>query len=1167
MATQWTPQQQQAIQARNHTILVSAAAGSGKTAVLVERIVTLLREGFRLNRMLIVTFTRAAAAEMRQRLNQRLLKEWHNDPDLMGQALDDLECTEIATIHAFCQKVLRNSFEAVGIDPLSRVAETRQTEALFEQAFKDAMNELLEEAEHPDFLAFTESFNQREIHDITQQLYTFLMSLPHPFDWLEEKVSQVMTSDAWEQQPWYQVLVEQARRQLEGIPVLLSCQHDMFDRPNAVEQLRVTWEQDAQACRTLMSLAVQGTQALREAVSTFELVRAATCRKLTPEQKQWQMEFKALRDDIKALVKDTDAMLRLDTDRLNREFTVIQQHLKGLTVLVRRVHLRFSESKQAMSYLDFSDLEQMTMEVLSKPDYQQALQADYDHIFVDECQDVSAVQDAILQSIHGDNSCMFMVGDVKQSIYRFRRAEPLLFLNRMLTYSDDPNAAERRIFLQKNFRSRTAVLDATNMVFRKLMHRNVMELDYTASEELIPGRCTEDDPPVELHLIQTGADTAADEIAAEVQVIAERIRKLIVTPFDDNGQMRPYQYRDMVILMPKVAGVGSAMAQLLEEQGVPVYFDGAENYFNLAEITAMTALLQVLDNPRQDVALMAVLKQTPFHLTDGDLADIRLCKVGRDIPFHEAFDACREGDTPLSATCRASHETLAKWRFMGEVMRLPDFLWYLVRETGLYASCGALPEGELRQANLRMLCQRAAEFEENGGYTLSGFLQQLAEQKSSGDDRSAKMLGEGENLVRIMTIHKSKGLEFPVVFCARMNSKLHLPRRGGLLTHSRLGVTLPYVNRKLNIRRATVMDRAFDIQRLMEEKAERARLLYVAMTRARERLIMVSHVSSVDRPVWRLPESDYRILMAENMMDWVMQAVSTDGYSPLSTSCPQVANPCTIKVWEHIDQQIVDKVEVIHNMHRWMERVLSTGAVDELGIIWQELYTQRTAAPLKTSVTSLARKAALNDPLPLSDADEDSESKRQPETIVMPLRLSELPPKPAFMQERQLTGAERGTLMHRALSLMNLDALRQAEKLPVAIRAQVDGMVQQGCFTEEEGQLINIGSMVRFYLSELGQRLLHSENVRSEWSFNYLMDEAGTLLQGVIDCAFVEDGCWTLLDYKTDRIFDEDAFVERYTMQLNWYARAIEAITGREVRDMWLYALNMNQAYPVERRL
>lgn len=1162
MATTWTREQQQAINARNHTILVSAAAGSGKTAVLVERIITLLREGYRLNRMLIVTFTRAAAAEMRQRLNQRLLKEVVSEPDMMGQALDDLESAEISTIHSFCQKVLRNNFQAVGIDPLSRIAEEKQTEVLFEQAFKDALNELLDDQQQTAFQSFANAYSQREIRDMTGQLHNFLMSLPNPFRWLDEKIS-AMDCEDWSQHPWYHVLVEHGRRQLYGIDVLLSRQQAMFDQPDSVEALRVTWEQDMQACRKLYELAAESPRAMMEALSTFDLVKAAICRGLNEDQKKWQKQYKDLRDKIKGIIKETAAFLRLDDEKMQQEFGVIREHLQGLALLVRRTHEVFAEYKQAQSYLDFSDLEQMTMEVLEREEYRAALQADYDHIFVDECQDVSAVQDAILQNLHGENSCMFMVGDVKQSIYRFRKTDPTLFMNRMYQYSDEEDARERRILLQKNFRSRTNVLEGTNIIFRELMKERVTELRYTKMEELVPGRCTENDPPVEMHLIAN--DKKPDEIAAEVEVIVRRIRELLSEKFDDKGTMRHYTYKDMVILLPKVAGTGSAMAQLLQEQGVPVFFDGSESYFNLTEVVAMTSLLQVLDNPQQDVPLMAVLKMTPFHMTDSELAEIRLSKTGQDVPFHEAYAACCEGETALAEKCRVSRETLADWRFRAETMHLPDFMWYLIRETGYYAACGSLPEGELRQANLRMLCQRAAEYEQSGGYILSGFLQQIAEQKASGDERSAKMLGENENLVRIMTIHKSKGLEFPVVFCARMNGKLHLPRRGGLLMHSSLGVCLPYVNRSMNIRRDTMADKVFDIQRMLDEKAERARLLYVAMTRAREQLIILGCAPSEGKMNWNMPESDYRIWMADSMLDWIMQVISTTEKPEQSTGCPQPANPWKIRVWDDVNPQAVDKDKVIHSVEKWLLSTENREKAGNLGIVWQGIYDGRSAVPLKTSVTSLAKKNVLNDPMPLTDADEDMESKRQSETIVMPLRLSELPSKPAFMEEKQLTGADRGTLMHRAISLMELDILRKTDNLHQAVRDEIDRMTQLGCFTIEEAFTLDVRAIAAFFMSKLGQRLLNSQNVRSEWSFNYRMDEQGTLLQGVIDCAFAEDGGWVLVDYKTDRIFDEEAFVERYRLQLDWYARALESISGRKVKECWLYALRKGKAYRIDR--
>lgn len=1155
----WTKEQQSAIDARNHTILVSAAAGSGKTAVLVERIVGLVREGYRLDRMLIVTFTRAAAAEMRQRLNQRIAKEAISDPEHMSQALDDLEAAEISTIHSFCQKVIKNDFQAVGVDPLARICDEQQQQSLFEQAFCDAMNELLADEKQEAFHAFASAFDQQEVREMTGKLYTFLMSLPEPFQWLDEKIDQVY-QQPFDEHPWYQVIVEHSARQVQGIDVLLETQKAMFGDPNAVQELYTTWLADREAYERLMLLDVGSAQGMAEALATFSFQKAVTCKGLTDEQKEWKKQYTKIRDQMKALIKDITAELRLDEQKTGIELENIQLHLSGLAVLIKLIHEKFSAYKIKQNLLDFNDLEQMTLHILRQKEYRDRLQQDYDHIFVDECQDVSAVQDAILQTIHGENSCLFMVGDVKQSIYRFRLADPTLFLHRMRTYSDDENAAERRIFLQKNFRSRANVLEATNQVFRKAMRADVTEIDYLPEDELVPGRCTENDPPVEIHLLDTKQQENENltDLAAESRVVVQRIKFLLTQQLEDNGVKRPYQYRDMVILLPKVARIGPALAELLQQQGIPVYYDGAESYFGLPEIRTMRGLLSVLDNPLQDIPLLSALKMVPFCMTDKELADIRLCKTGRDVPFHEAFQAACEEETPLGQRCRQINETLCRWRFDAAIMRTKDFLWHILRETGFYAACGALPEGTARQANLRLLCQRAAEYEDNSGIGLSGFIKQMENQQQAGDSRSAKLLGENENLVRIMTIHKSKGLEFPVVFCLQTNARMHLAQRGGVKMHSKLGVCLPYVNRKLNIRRNTLADDSFDIQRLLDEKAEKARLLYVAMTRARERLIFIGCASISKKISWKMSPGAYRVWSADSMLDWVMQCV-IDGES---TGYPQGANPFAIRVWTDFEQQAVEKNKLIHSMQSWLKSMLSIRPVEYLGIDWNSEKHEGKAQPIKTSVSSLSKKQVLHDPLPLSDADEEAQDKRQPEDIVSPLRLSDLPSRPAFMEEKHLTGAERGSIVHRVLSLIQLDCLKN--NVDEGLWQELRRLENMNCITPEENDVLNHQSLLRFFQSNLGQRMLNSSLVRREWSFNLRMEE-NTLLQGVIDCAFEEKDGWILIDYKTDRINDEEAFIQRYTMQLDWYTKALEAITKKSVHERWLYSLSKSKAYPVER--
>ena len=1163
----WTAEQLAAIEADNHTLLVSAAAGSGKTAVLVERIITLLKKGYRLNRMLIVTFTKAAASEMRERLNRRLMKEARLFPELMDQALDDLESCEISTIHAFCTRVLRNDFQAVGIDPMFRVCEENDRKALFHDAYCDALNELLEDSDHPQVRALVSAFGQEKVLEIATVAYEFMMSMPDPFAWLDEKIESV-GQKPYEGHPWYQTLSAEAKRRIYGMGDLLHAQKKLFHVEHAVELLRETWEADDQAYHILLEKANKSTRAFYEALATFSFVKAVVCRGLTPEQKEWQKEYQNLRKQMKDLVTKLQRYLTIDEPRLDTELSVMSGHLKGLSTVLKRIHERFLEYKQQKNLVDFADLEQMTYNILQQEDMREHHQMMYDHIFVDECQDVSAIQDAILQAVHGENSSLFMVGDVKQSIYRFRLADPTRFLHRMRTYSDDEDARERRIFLQKNFRSAGTVLDATNRVFRHLMRESVTEITYRPEDELIQGRETEDNVPIEVHILNN--ETLEDEekitsLEAEAAVLVNRIAWLLKQKFHDGEDIRPFTYRDMVILLPKVAGIGGKLVELLTAQGIPVYFDGADSYFDLPEIISFRALLSIIDNPLQDVELMAALKNIPFSLTDEALAEIRLCKKGRAIPFHEAFFTCCEADTPLGQRCKSIRDQLNAWRFQSENTCLSDFLWMLLRESGIYSACASLPKGELRQANLRLMCQRASEFEANGGFTLNGFLQLADQQKAADDKRSAKVLGENENLVRIMTMHKSKGLEFPVVFCLQMGGGLHRAYTSEVYLHSRLGIALPYVNRELNIRRNTMANDAFTVQRLLDEKAERARLLYVAMTRARERLILIGCTPEKKRAVWSLPENDYRIDQASSMMDWVMQGILSDDPNSLSTACPQSEMPWKITLWNEIHPLVVDNKKSIHNMQQLIETMLQTASGDQW-ISWQQLYEHPEVTPLKTSVSSIAKKEATHSALPLSDEEESVEEKRRGDEAVAPLRLSELPARPAFMETKRVTGAERGTMIHRVLSLMPFEKLAASEKTAIReiVLEEVHAMLEKGLLTSDELLMLPLPNVERFLMSEIGQRIIHSPEVRREWSFNLRLDERTTLLQGVIDCAFKENDGWVLVDYKTDHIDDEAAFVQRYTLQLQWYARALEEITHCPVKEKWLYALSTGKAYAVE---
>ena len=1152
----WTQQQKNAIEARNHTILVSAAAGSGKTAVLVERIVRLVNEGVELNRMLIITFTKAAAAEMRQRLAKRLSME--NGSEKIMRAIEQLETAQISTIHSFCQRVIKNHFEQIGIDPLVRVCDDQQRTSMFEAAFLTAIDELLEEKQ-PDVLMLADAWEQKELLSLCKELYTFLMAIPKPFHWLSEKI------DAYNQpikdQPWFHVMEKTAIMELSALPDDLEMLRKLMELPDAIPERKEAIQLDEEAVQSLLSVQ-EDLQTLAGMLRMFKLPTLKRVTKQTEEQKEWGKQFSDVRTQMKKRIEKVSNILNNDHEQTKQEIPVIQQQMCGMNCLIQRVHAHFLEEKGKRNVMDFGDMEQFTMEIFENPDVCTQMQDEFDQIFVDECQDVSQVQDAIIQAIHGEHNSLFMVGDVKQSIYRFRKADPTLFLHRMRTFSDEENAEERRIILQQNFRSAYNVLDATNRVFRHTMKPEITELTYGPEDELICGiGAKENEPPVTVHLIdeskvpkKTETQESKPAIRMEARAAAARIQAIV------NDQDKKIRYKDIVILLSQTANIAPIIVEELTNAGIPTFYDGEESFFELPEIRDMKTFLSLLDNAKQDLTLIAVLKMVPFKFTDQELADIRLTLKGRKMPFYEAFAKKCEEEDELAQKCRNARSQIDTLRFEADVMPLSDFIWHLMTSSGYYASVGALPKGELRQANLRMLFERAKSYEDEGGETLTGFINRMDEQQRGGDSISAKMLGENENLVRVMTMHKSKGLEFPVVFLMNLSQAMVRVQRSAMQLHTQLGMVLPYVNRAMNIRRKTCISDAFEAQRQMDELAERARLLYVAMTRAKTDLELFAVVDEKNRDKWMIPESNHRILSSGSMINWVMQAIYTDEHKQ-STSYPQDATPWN---YEDCDDFCEKPMENIRQASTSLESIVRLLGSENRTEPFEKEMPRKAYEPLKTSVSALAKKKREQNSPPLIDIDEDAPMKREADDQGTPLVLSELPRRPAFMEEHQMTAAERGTLTHRALSLIPMEQLRTCDDVSAVVREELQRMRQQGILSEVELRQIRQPAITGYFKSSLGQRMLKSAKVRREWAFNYRLDgEDMQLLQGVIDCVFEEDGAWILLDYKTDFIDDSVSFIEKYTMQLNWYSLALQGITKRPVREMWLYSLSRNQAYRV----
>ena len=1205
----WTPEQRQAIDARNHTILVSAAAGSGKTAVLVERIASLLQEGLQthLKDMMIVTFTTNAAGEMRQRLARTLKERYPEAPEVYGQALDELEGTQISTIHAFCQQLLREEFQAAGISPMFTIADEKRTAILFDEAARDAMNALLvpENGEAEESIRFlTDGYPMRQILDWNKQLYKTLMSMPHPFEWLRKAVDAIPDPD-YRHQPWYESMFRelglrtgQARRlvkQLTDAAREPECpdarRKDAADISNAMEQLLSALEDPSTREETLAAGA--------------KYPRCRTLRSDNPNEQLFADQvFRPLYEKLKKYVNEQIFGIFAGQDPDNevnrREDEAIHRACLGLQLLVTETHRRYFDLKLKANVLDFSDLEQLTMQILDDPDLRERLQHRYTHIFVDECQDVSAIQDAIVQRLHGENNMLFMVGDVKQSIYRFRQADPTLFMEKLNTYSRAWDADCRRIDLQRNFRSRPAVLDATNRLFREVMRHEVNEIDYLPEDELIPGRETENDPKVEVilakHMDECMSFMAepgpwrdrlealqkkpelSKPVTVQAMCAAERIRELV-----DHGseELPPVKYRDIVILMPKKAsGAGETVARILMEYGIPSYVDGGTGYFDLPEVRQLRDMLAVVDNPHQDQPLLTTLKLSPFLLEDHQLAEIRLCRPEKDVPFYDALAACAEEPTELGTLCHDVLEDLARWHELSGMMPLADFIWLLLRQTEFYALSGAMIGGAERQANLTMLCDRAESYEQtmNGG--LHGFLTYLSELETvGGDSDAAQMVGENEDLVRIMTMHKSKGLEFPVVILMNMDHS-DAGHDKSLLIHEKLGIDVTYANPALNLRRPGHRAFGFRMAKYADERAERCRLLYVAMTRAREKLIMICS-GGEGRPLWQAEPNVSRTAAADSMKNWVMCAVCDElgecvtpalsadmhdrekTFQQLSTVFQQAGTPYIFRIWAPLNGLPVEKREKLEDIGGRLRRILAEPVDPSLAEQWALLEQTVDEGPMKTSVTAIVHGTLTR--LPQEDEVFETDEGRPQKAMPMIDRKKEPPRRPAFMEKRGLTGTERGTLTHKLLALTDLSALRETNDLHAELVRQLQRMTDEGRLSVEEQLQAELPLIERFYISGLGQRLLRTDpkKIHREWQFNMRWTE-NTLVQGVIDCAFHDENGWVLVDYKTDRDTTPEVLLTHYARQLKLYAGAVVAITGEPVKEMWLFPLRRGVGIRVE---
>lgn len=1130
----WTAGQQAAIDARNDSVLVSAAAGSGKTAVLVERVISLLKEGRNIDSMLIVTFTRAAAGEMRERIARRLEEEGAENAHLRRQALR-IGRAAICTLHVFCNRLIRRHFEAAGVDPMARIGEESQLSALKKRALDDMMEEAYGQPSEDEALLFSQ-FEDEQITGMVEKLYEFLLSRADPFAWAEEYTKESHGKIA----AWMPLLSDLCVRQLEGARELLPRMQQLLNAGDGPLRYASTFEKDAALTAHLIDAAKEGV--LRGGKTTFD--RLST-KKAGPEEDPLKTEeYKALREEWKEKVKAARDLMPESLEKAEKDLAHTLPALRALCAMTKKLHEKYWTFKQQKNLLDYSDLEHLALKALSREDVRKAVSQDYSALFIDEYQDVSAIQEAIISALHvGMDNLLFMVGDVKQSIYRFRQAEPTLFLQKYLDFSLLEGAKERKIHLQHNFRSDENVLRAVNQVFSHAMRERETEIEYDEAAMLRPGGGQPFGAPVEIHLMtpeeeEEGEGELTQGYRYEAAFVAKRIKELMLTATVREGKgSRPLRYRDIALLLRYASGRAPYIAKALQMEGIPVYSDADAQYFDLPEVKDLLNLLQVIANPLQDIPLLSCLRCPCFQFTSEELARIRLVERAPGTPFYQAFLRVMEKEGLLSQKAKDFWQRLDEWRFLSRNIPVDQLIWQVLSESGLYMRAGAMEDGELRQANLRLLAERAqGEAGKNG---LAAFLRDIGRIRTGDDGKSAKTLGENEDVVRILTIHKSKGLEFPVVFLMEMARPFRKggPEEANLRLHGRFGMALKYVDGEKRVTKDTCAMNALKGVMEKEARAEEARLLYVGMTRARERLILVGSPRRLSAALqkWQRPPTPFAAGSASCMLDWVMESL----------------------MGLREGEAMGDNGSIFHMVRQSAHSLISVkndGGLQpclSLSEPPSALSAQRLSRqlppqpPLKTSVTALSKQ--------FQQEGDDWESPADKRKI-----QEELPPAPPdfLLQQVGMSPLHRGVITHRVLGLIDYQL---AEKSQWA--KALDVLSQRGLLTAAEREGVRIRWLRGFFQSDVGRRALSAKEIHREWAFN-MKSTSQTLIQGVIDLCFLENDQWVLVDYKTDYA-NEETLLSRYALQLRWYAKALSRITGKKVAQALLFSLREGRAIPV----
>ena len=1170
----WTTEQMQAIKLKGANILVSAAAGSGKTSVLVERIVNkIVNDGVDIDKILVVTFTNAAASEMRQRLMDEIYKKIEQEPNNQNlqRQLMLINKANISTIHSFCLNVIRNNFFEIGISNNFRVADETEIEIMKQETIEDIFD-IQYESENKDFTNLLEKYatynDDSKLKEIILKIYEFIQSDPFPEKWLQNAVEEYTVKETdFANTKWGRIIIEKAKETLEDCKINLeSSIEEVETYPNLIDFISIL-KTDLQEINEILKIDFELKE--NRLSNLWDKIYQDLASKIwaqwpkkskLSEEKEAKERAKAIRDLARANFNELKKIINAESKEIIEDINTMEPTLKSIQALVLEFEEEFAKRKREKNIVDFNDIEHLALKILVDENGKPTLIAkkyNFDEIEIDEYQDSNSVQEYILNSVSNGHN-IFMVGDVKQSIYKFRQANPKLFMQKYNEYilPEEELKKDTKILLYKNFRSRKNILDITNLVFNNIMSRKLGEIEYTKEEALNLGASFEEtslDLQTELNIIETEEllDEEADEVienaALEARLVAKKIKELNLTGIP---------FKNMTILLRSPKAVASIFEKELMDEKIPVFSDITTEYLNTIEIDTIMSLLKVIDNPLQDIPLVTVLRSEIGGFTDNELIEIRL--VDKSIAYYRALEKAKESmeiSQKLKEKIIQFLELLKTLKEEENLKPLDELIWDIYNKTGYYHYVGLMPDGTLRQANLKKLFEKAREYEKislKGLFNFIIFMEKVETSSNSID--SARIIGENDDVVRIMSIHKSKGLEFPIVFLCNSSKKFNLRDTSEkIVLDNNLGLGANYI--KDGIEFSTLAKEAIKIKANKEAISEEMRVLYVALTRAKEKLIIVGTSANVEKKLQEKKEEIskyYKFTKPEKLnprlvekyktyLDWLELVYEYNDSSCMKLNIVNKSELITKDVGKEQIEIRKHKEELIKEINSHKVNKEEYDKIDKM-LNYKYKYEKDIELPTKTSVTAIKE---------LKSKDKEVFSKRK---------------VPTFAVDKEIKGAKKGTIIHFLLSKIT------REKTIEEVDNLIEKLISKNIITREEKEAIDIDIIKNYLSSELYKEILEAKVAKRETPFylninsNELFEgtDEQILVQGVIDIYYItKEDKLTLVDYKTDYVKEEKELIEKYKSQLDLYKVALEKALNKKVDKKYIYSTYINKCIEI----